>query len=254
MAVTDELIERLGGGGAVGLAAAAVVLAPTVFPPVRRGLRGLAKATIIQYLRMTQPRAAVPAGGAGGELARTQTARAPRRGRPAAAAAAPPAETAAPSGPAPRRRGGRPAAVAAAPAEEARPAARRGRPRRTETEARPATAEAPAPAPRARRAQPAPVPAEETRPATAQAGAAEPERRVGRPRGGAEGGAAGGRLNLNTASRTELMRLPRIGAQAADRIIQFREQQGPIRNIRQLRQAEIIPVSAARQIRDQVRF
>ena len=50
------------------------------------------------------------------------------------------------------------------------------------------------------------------------------------------------------------MRLPRIGAQAADRIIQFRENEGRIRNIRQLRQADAIPVSAARQIRDLVRF
>jgi competence protein ComEA len=64
----------------------------------------------------------------------------------------------------------------------------------------------------------------------------------------------GERLNINTASRTQLMRLPRIGAQAADRIIQFREREGRIRNIRQLRQADAIPVSAARQIRDLVRF
>jgi competence protein ComEA len=71
----------------------------------------------------------------------------------------------------------------------------------------------------------------------------------------AEGAAASdNRINLNTATRGQLMRLPRIGAQAADRIIAFREQNGPIRNIRQLRQAEVIPVSAARQMRDQVRF
>jgi competence protein ComEA len=62
------------------------------------------------------------------------------------------------------------------------------------------------------------------------------------------------RLNLNTASRGQLMRLPRIGAQAADRIIAFREENGPIRNVRQLRQAEVIPVSAARQIRELVQF
>jgi DNA uptake protein ComE-like DNA-binding protein len=50
------------------------------------------------------------------------------------------------------------------------------------------------------------------------------------------------------------MRLPRIGAHAADQIIAYREREGRIRNIRQLRQADVIPVSAARQIRDMVRF
>src|SRR5438067_2392036 len=51
MAITDELIETLGGGGTAGLAVAAAVLVPTVYPPARRGLRGLAKAAIVQYLR-----------------------------------------------------------------------------------------------------------------------------------------------------------------------------------------------------------
>jgi competence ComEA-like helix-hairpin-helix protein len=61
-------------------------------------------------------------------------------------------------------------------------------------------------------------------------------------------------LNLNTATRADLMRLPRVGAQAADRIIAYREENGPIRGIRQLRQADIISVAVARQIRDLVRF
>src|SRR5216117_546539 len=42
MAITDELVETLGGGGTVGLAVAAAVLVPTLYPPARRGLRGLA--------------------------------------------------------------------------------------------------------------------------------------------------------------------------------------------------------------------
>ena len=33
MAITDELIETLGGGGTAGLAVAAAVLVPTVYPP-----------------------------------------------------------------------------------------------------------------------------------------------------------------------------------------------------------------------------
>jgi competence protein ComEA len=61
-------------------------------------------------------------------------------------------------------------------------------------------------------------------------------------------------LNLNTATRAELLRLPRIGAQSADRIIAFREQNGPIRNLRQLRQADAVSVAVARHIRDLVKF
>src|SRR5690348_14220520 len=57
MATTEELIDQLGGGGPVGMAIAAVVLAPAFFPPVRRSLRGLAKAAIVGYLRVTSPRA-----------------------------------------------------------------------------------------------------------------------------------------------------------------------------------------------------
>jgi len=63
-----------------------------------------------------------------------------------------------------------------------------------------------------------------------------------------------GRLNLNTASRAELLRLPRVGARTADQIIAYREQNGPIRGMRQLRQAEIVSVGAARRMRDLVRF
>src|SRR5712691_13253231 len=57
MAATDELIDQLGGAGPVGVVIAAAVLAPAVFPPVRRSLRGLAKVAIIQYLRVTEPKA-----------------------------------------------------------------------------------------------------------------------------------------------------------------------------------------------------
>jgi len=50
------------------------------------------------------------------------------------------------------------------------------------------------------------------------------------------------------------MRLPRIGAQAADRILQLREQQGRLTGMRQLRQADVLSATAWRQIRDLVRF
>jgi competence protein ComEA len=61
-------------------------------------------------------------------------------------------------------------------------------------------------------------------------------------------------LNLNTATRAELTRLPRVGEQTADRIIQFREQQGPITGVRQLRNADVLSAAAWRNIRDLVRF
>jgi DNA uptake protein ComE-like DNA-binding protein len=133
------------------------------------------------------------------------------------------------------------------------PARRRGRRPRAEVEAVPEAApplQQPAggePAPRTRRRRQQPTEGESV-PASAGVGAengqADEDVRL----------TAGELVNLNTATRGQLMRLPRIGAGAADRIIQFRETQGPIRNIRQLRQAEIIQPSAARQIRDLVRF
>src|SRR5438093_13251185 len=87
MAITDGLIETLGGGGTVGLAVAAVVLVPTVYPPARRGLRGLAKAAIVQYLRVTEPRAAEPpAAEEAIAAAAAPAAPARRRGRPPRAA------------------------------------------------------------------------------------------------------------------------------------------------------------------------
>jgi DNA uptake protein ComE-like DNA-binding protein len=59
---------------------------------------------------------------------------------------------------------------------------------------------------------------------------------------------------LNTATRGEILRLPRIGAQAADRILAFREEQGRISGARQLRQADVVSAAQWRQIRDLVRF
>ncbi len=79
-----------------------------------------------------------------------------------------------------------------------------------------------------------------------------PARRPGRPRSTPEGG--DGKLNLNTATRAELLRLPRVGVQTADRLISFRQEQGPITGLRQLRQADVISVAVWRQIREVVRF
>jgi DNA uptake protein ComE-like DNA-binding protein len=248
MATGEQIIERLGGGGPVGLAVAAVVLAPTFLPPVRRGLRGLAKAVIIQYLRVSELRVPVGparAGAAGPAAAR----RGRRRGggeatAPATGATAPPAR--------PRARQGR---AAAAP-EPAAPTAAPARPRRTRDQAAPNSggAAAPARAPRGRRGEGAGQPPATAAPQARRSTAAAPQGAGEETAGeGSRAGARNGKLNLNTASRAELTQLPRVGAQTADRIIQFREQQGPIRNLRQLRQADILPLSAYRQIRELVR-
>src|SRR5438093_7069098 len=94
MAAMDELIDQLGGAGPVGVVIAAAVLAPAIFPPVRRSLRGLAKGAIIQYLRVTEPKAP-----AARQLEEPAAAgpEPQRRGR-RTAASSPRAEDAAPSG------------------------------------------------------------------------------------------------------------------------------------------------------------
>ncbi len=47
MVTTEEIIERIGGGGVIGIAVAAVAVAN--LPAVRRGARGLAKEASVQY-------------------------------------------------------------------------------------------------------------------------------------------------------------------------------------------------------------
>src|SRR4051812_19867741 len=88
MAATEQLIERLGGGGTVGLAVAAVVLAPTLLPPVRRGMRGLAKAVIVQYLRISELRIPAAVGSAVSAAVPAATRRGSRRRGGEAAASA----------------------------------------------------------------------------------------------------------------------------------------------------------------------
>ena len=46
---------------------------------------------------------------------------------------------------------------------------------------------------------------------------------------------AQGRININTASRTELMDLPGIGSSLSERIVAYRTANGPFQNIEQLR-------------------
>jgi DNA uptake protein ComE-like DNA-binding protein len=145
------------------------------------------------------------------------------------------------------------AAAATPPATEEEPRRRRGgrRPRQEPAPVEAIVAAEEAPQPRRRGGRPRQQPGT---PGNGSGPAALPPAAVTAPAGERSARSAGGRLNLNTSTRGELMRLPRIGALAADRIVEFREQQGRITGARQLRQAEVVSAAAWKQIRDQVRF
>lgn len=75
------------------------------------------------------------------------------------------------------------------------------------------------------------------------------------PRRGEEappGKAGGPRINLNTASKAELDRLPGIGEVRAQRIIESRIKDGPFLDSWELVERRILPVSTYQQIKDLV--
>jgi competence protein ComEA len=66
--------------------------------------------------------------------------------------------------------------------------------------------------------------------AGAAAGAAEP----GGKSPQARSASAEGRININQASKTELMKLDGVGARTAERIISYRETNGPFKRVEDL--------------------
>jgi competence protein ComEA len=58
------------------------------------------------------------------------------------------------------------------------------------------------------------------------------------------------RVNINTASVSELDRLPGVGPVTAQRIVAYREQNGPFTSIEQLRAANLVNASTFEKIKD----
>jgi hypothetical protein len=267
--VSAGLLDQLGLSALAGFAIGLAVAGNT---DDRRTPQQLARDTLAECLRLVEDSrvsAALPAASpaislpetltqsTNGTTAPAEEARPRRRRRTRAeieAAAAPPVSEEAPRTPRGQRPAQQPAPVEETLAAEvgitpvaAQPTRRRGRQSRQATEA-PAQPPQEARAPRRQRMQGGEMGNGSVTPFPQSSSATPPVTTEGRTRG------ADGKVNLNNASRGELMRLPRIGAQAADKIIHLRDQQGRISGVRQLRSAEVLSAAQWKQIRDLVRF
>lgn len=60
------------------------------------------------------------------------------------------------------------------------------------------------------------------------------------------------KININAASAKELERLPRVGPVMAQRIVSFRNQQGPFQSVEDLRQIKGIGEKTLARIRDRI--
>lgn len=68
----------------------------------------------------------------------------------------------------------------------------------------------------------------------------------------AEAQATAPKININTASAADLQNLPRIGPQIAQRIIDFRTQNGPFKRVEELMKVKGIGEKLFDQIKDRV--
>jgi competence protein ComEA len=69
---------------------------------------------------------------------------------------------------------------------------------------------------------------------------------------GSAGGASGGKVNINTASASELENLPGIGPALAERIVEYRTQHGPFRTVKDLMKVTGIGEKKFAALEDQV--
>jgi competence protein ComEA len=63
---------------------------------------------------------------------------------------------------------------------------------------------------------------------------------------------ASGKININTAALAELESLPRIGPKVAQRIIDFRTQNGPFKKVEDLLKVQGIGEKIFNQLKDQI--
>jgi competence protein ComEA len=66
------------------------------------------------------------------------------------------------------------------------------------------------------------------------------------------GKSAGEKINLNSASLDELQKLPRIGPKVAQRIIDFRKQNGPFKRVEDLMKVRGIGEKLFSQLKDRI--
>ena len=94
---------------------------------------------------------------------------------------------------------------------------------------------------------------------TTTAGAAaaqQPAAKSGKPPAAAKGAPATSVVNLNTATQAQLESLPGVGAKAAERILEYRQKNGPFKKVEEILETsrscpsllKLLPVSAHRPI------
>jgi competence protein ComEA len=69
---------------------------------------------------------------------------------------------------------------------------------------------------------------------------------------GQSGKLSGEKINLNSATSDELQKLPRIGPKVAQRIIDFRKQNGPFKRIEDLMKVKGIGEKTFTQLKDMI--
>jgi competence ComEA-like helix-hairpin-helix protein len=69
-----------------------------------------------------------------------------------------------------------------------------------------------------------------------------------------EGVSIDARVNLNSAPKGELILLPGIGEKRAQRIVEWREKNGPFSDLEQVRKASGLPAKACLALREMVTF
>ena len=89
-------------------------------------------------------------------------------------------------------------------------------------------------------------------PTKEEAGAYSPEQSGSGEEANGSASAAEGKININTASREELMKIPGVGEVRAQRIIEYREQSGPFETIEDLMKVSGIKNASFEKMREYI--